>query len=197
MPSSARSSPPSASPQRGVTLIELMITVAILAIVGMMAAPALSTSISTRAVSSGAEDLGSALRLARSEALKRSIPVAVCPVSDPNVSSPTCLGTDVWGAGWVVFVDRDADGGIDGDDIVIKAYTPGRGVASVTGSSNNAIVFLANGLLAGNDVSFSMLPRIDESSDSYTAAKRTVCMAKSGRARLMKGDDACPTAPTT
>lgn len=169
-----------------------MITVAILAIVGMMAAPALSTSISTRAVSSGAEDLSSALRLARSEALKRSIPVAVCPVSDPNDSGASCLGTGEWDAGWVVFVDRNADGDIDADDFIIKAYGPGRGVASVTGSSNDAIVFLANGLLAGNDVSFSMLPRIDESSDSYTPAKRTVCMAKSGRARVMKGDDTCP-----
>ena len=74
----------------GFTLIEMMITLAIAAILILLAAPAMTTLIQTQQVRTAAADLHSALNFARSEALKRAASVEVVPVSGD------------WKNGWVV-----------------------------------------------------------------------------------------------
>jgi type IV fimbrial biogenesis protein FimT len=84
---------------RGLTLIELMITVAVMAVLIALAAPSFRTLLMNSRMSSQADGLYSALNYARSTALASSMQVDVCPIGATDTST-TC-GED-WGAGWMV-----------------------------------------------------------------------------------------------
>jgi type IV fimbrial biogenesis protein FimT len=89
----------------GFTLIETIIAVAIMAILVTVAAPSFTKLMSSVRVTGQANDLFADLLLARSEAVKRDVQVAVCA----SANGTDCDGTD-WAAGWVVIVDANGDG---------------------------------------------------------------------------------------
>lgn len=96
--------------QAGVTLIELMITVAIMGILAAIAVPNFVKMVASSRVKSATADLVADFAYARSEAKKRSVRVGV---ARPN---------DLWQGGWLVFVDADKNG-YDADDEVLKMVT--------------------------------------------------------------------------
>lgn len=87
----------------GVTLIELMVGLAIVAIIAALAAPSFDRSIRDSQIRAGADTLISAMALARVEAVRRGKYVTICPSADGS----TCSGTD-WTNGWLVFQDGAA-----------------------------------------------------------------------------------------
>ncbi|MFP4209434.1 MAG: GspH/FimT family pseudopilin [Wenzhouxiangella sp.] len=89
--------------QRGLTLLELMITIAVLAILVTAGIPQFQRLIQSNQTTSGANDLLSSLQLARSESVRRGSPVTLCPSTDQS----TCSGSD-WSVGWVVIDPADA-----------------------------------------------------------------------------------------
>ncbi|MBV8270739.1 MAG: GspH/FimT family pseudopilin, partial [Cupriavidus sp.] len=93
----------------GLTLIEMMVVLAMVATLVTISFPSFVSFIQGNRVLSEVNSMVSSLQLARSEAIKRGEPVSVCPSSD----GASCLGANVWSGGWLVFVDRDADGVVD------------------------------------------------------------------------------------
>lgn len=90
---------------RGFTLIELMITIVVLAILVALAAPSFRTMILNQQSEAIGEDIITAFQLARSEAIKRGGFVTVCPTDDG-----TSCGGD-WANGLLVVVDNAVSGG--------------------------------------------------------------------------------------
>jgi type IV fimbrial biogenesis protein FimT len=88
----------------GLTLIELLITVAVLAILIAAGVPSFRELLKNTEITAQANELLTAIHFARSEALKRARPVSICRSSDGT----TC-GSD-WQDGWLVFVDGNAAG---------------------------------------------------------------------------------------
>ena len=95
----------------GFTLIELMISVAMTAILLTVAVPSFSELIKSNRVSSNANELLAALQFARSEAVTRKAAVALC-TSNTGMDSnnPTCVDTVHWSDGWLIFLDTNNNG---------------------------------------------------------------------------------------
>lgn len=94
-----RQSRPPRPPAAGFTLMELLITVAIIALGMGLALPWLRDSMQTSAVAGLNNDLVTALNQARSEAVKRGTRVAVFSRS----------GSDSWDTGWEIRADAARD----------------------------------------------------------------------------------------
>lgn len=117
---------------RGFTLIELLVTVAVVAILLGVALPAFQSFLLSNRMASQANDLITAINLARSEAVRRSANVTVCASSN----GATCTGG--WAQGWIV---RDAAG------TLIRVQPALGGSSTLTGGTDVAstITFTSSG----------------------------------------------------
>jgi len=102
--------------ERGVTLIELMVTLAIMLIVLMFAAPPFGALLARNKMSATVNNFVATLNLARSTAVMRGVPVTVC--SDNG--SGACGGVGDWAKGALLFRDTTTDQQITGTETIAK-----------------------------------------------------------------------------
>lgn len=103
--------------QHGFTLSELLVALAIIAILVGLATPSYRQfSANSRTVAT-TNSLVGALAVARSEALRRATAVSICASSDLQ----SCNTSD-WTTGWIVFTDASVAGTVDGSDKIIQAW---------------------------------------------------------------------------
>lgn len=125
---------------RGFTLIELIVTVALAAILLTVAVPGFRTMIQNNRATAYANQLVSALNLARSESVRRKVPVSVCASTD----QAGCAASTNWATGWIVFTDTGTAGTVDGTDTVLRVQEPLQGNPTLNGDVQN-IQYLSTG----------------------------------------------------
>jgi type IV fimbrial biogenesis protein FimT len=96
---------------RGFTLFELMVVVALAAVILGLGAPQFREFTRNNRMVTVANDFLGGIQTARTEAIKRQLAkgsIALCPSSNPDDANPTCLGsTTRQFNGWIVFVDTN------------------------------------------------------------------------------------------
>src|SRR5690606_34084363 len=105
---------------RGFSVIELMIVLTIASILLAVSAPAFRSTLERVNANSQAKSLQSALKYARSEAIRRRSIVTVCGSS----TGSDCAASS-WGDGWIVYVDNTGDatgaaGSVDAGDEILR-----------------------------------------------------------------------------
>ncbi|MEE4331532.1 MAG: GspH/FimT family pseudopilin [Wenzhouxiangella sp.] len=168
--------------QNGFTLIEVMITVVILIIALAVVIPSFRGVLQSNRVSAQANELMTAVQLARSEALKQGRPITICP-ADTSVADPEC-GTD-WAEGWMAVVDGEAPGSTDIDEVeILRVWAAPRFDATLTFSGDEPFLrYLPNGAIdeAAGTPPFQMALRIP---DCIGNAARNIEVARTGRATV-------------
>jgi len=91
---------------QGMTLVELLMMLAVVAVVGTLAVPGFKGVMRDSARATAVNAYMHTIFLARSEAIKRNQVVSICRSRDGE----TCLyGAARWEQGWMVFVNTDRD----------------------------------------------------------------------------------------
>ena len=129
--------------QRGFTIIELMITLAVMAILVSVAAPGYQDFVATTRLNSHTSELVTALHYARSEAIKRNKMITLCKSSD----GASCAVTGSWAQGWIVFTDGGTTGLVDGTDTILRVHEALTGGTTLVGQAAlaSAITYRSNG----------------------------------------------------
>lgn len=104
--------------RRGFSLLEMMVTLAIASVLLTFALPSFRTILSSSQISSTVNEFVFALQTARSEAIKRAGPVALCHSQSPLEPGATCDGSS-FVDGWIVYADTDGSGTHNVDDELI------------------------------------------------------------------------------
>lgn len=170
--------------ETGFTLIEVMVTIAIAAILLVVATPSFVSYQRGSELTSAANSFVAGINAARGEAMKRGMNAMVVPAT----------GVD-WSSGWTVFVDQDRSGGLNSGDITVVQQPALQRYFSATGQGTASetpayIMFDASGYAKTKTSGFGALTmtiaRNDLSGPARTDQTRRVVIAKSGRARACK-----------
>ncbi len=167
---------------KGFTLIELMVTLALAAILMAVAVPSITTFMRNAELTSFTNSLLAALNAARGEAMKRG---RYCLVVPKDGSS--------WDSGWVVFVDMDrSQTNTSGDFTVLssdakQSYITVTGNGSATGTTPY-IMYDASGYSRLKNAGFGALTlevkRNDVSGTEAVTQTRRIKISSTGRPRI-------------
>ncbi|MDO9270482.1 MAG: GspH/FimT family pseudopilin [Methylobacter sp.] len=166
----------------GFTMIELIVTISIVAILIGIAIPSFNSIISSTRLTTYANELVASLNLARSEAVKRGVQVSVRRKGSTNQN---------WDAGWDIFTDSDGDGVFDAADTLLKTYpalTNGFTLRTGTVGYQDFAAYLPSGLsLSSIGDTFRLC-----ASPADTANSRAIAINAVGRPKASEKTAACP-----
>ncbi len=133
---------PNAHPQRGLTLIELLVTIAIAAVVMGLAIPGFQAFFRSNTMANVSNEIRGSLMLAREEAIRRGRQVVVCT----RTSGPGCTanGTN-WSGGWMVFVDTNGNDAFDAGEPILRVSAAVPAGATLRSTFANTVRYARNG----------------------------------------------------
>lgn len=164
----------------GFTLIELMVTLSVLAILLTIGIPSLQMFIQNSRLQSQSAALVGDFNYARAEAVRLGSPVAVCASAD----GASCSGALAWETGWIVFNDRNGNGAVDAAELPVLRAAPALGGGNTMRAGGALVRFTALGYSAGFNDTFSVCD-IRGLGDA-----RGVILNNQGRVRSGKASDA-------
>jgi type IV fimbrial biogenesis protein FimT len=178
---------------RGITLIELMVTLAVAALAVALGAPSFMRALARHAILAQAEELQDAVRIGRNEAMKRSGPVVLCRT---EAASPGhCTGTPGSWQTWLLFADVARSGAFAAGDPILRQHADPSARMTVT-SDASAIRFESTGIAHADTgsavIALGPAGAGADGSTSDRALQRQVCVNPRGEVAIVDGGVACP-----
>lgn len=161
---------------QGFTLVELMVTIAIIAIVAAIAFPNFENSFRYNRVATTTNELIGSLSLARTEAIRNPRGAAICP----SANGTSCDAAGAWGDGWVVWIDLDGDGQVDSGERVVRHVQARH--RTLVGGESDPIRFDNRGRTVGGARELTVEP---ENCASDSDMKRELVISATGQARVI------------
>jgi type IV fimbrial biogenesis protein FimT len=161
----------------GFTLTELMITLTVIGILVAAGLPSLANLVRDQRIKTATSDVFVSLIYARSEAIKRNDRVVVCAA---NSTIDGCANSTNWAAGWIVFLDTDANGFPSTAADILRKNSPVPNV-TLSGTATNA-TYMRDGRLNAAVGNFTV-----SSPDDASITKRCIRMDPSGRPNIQVG----------
>lgn len=160
---------------RGFSLIELVITLTIAAILLSTGVPSLIKFVRSNRLITVTNDLVSDFSLARAEALKRGTRVGVCKSSGGSA----CATTGDWNNGWIVFADLDSSGAWTASDVVLLKRDAVPSETAITASAT-AVIYSSQGITSSGSGAYTIC-------NTSLHQTRTITIDATGRHRLSTG----------
>jgi type IV fimbrial biogenesis protein FimT len=172
--------------QRGFSLLELMVTLALAAVILTVGIPSFTTTTKNARMVSAANALLADLHYARDVAVTRNQRVVVCP----SGNGTTCNTTD-WALGRLIFVDLNNDGAWNSGEEILRVTAGTSPLSLNTFLFTDAVTFRPNGRAMGETITVNqgMFVLCD---DRGPAHARGIFVERSGRPRVTAGGVPCP-----
>lgn len=151
---------------RGFTLLEALVVLALLAVLLSLAAPSLQGLRQKHQMQSQAEQLQASLLLARSEALRRQQRVTLCVRESSAAAGPDCGSAGTWAQGWVMFVDGNDNGRREAAETVLQLHDALPGFLKLQGNA-----------LVERYISYGPQGRSQTTTGAFQAGTLTLCGA--------------------
>lgn len=160
--------------QWGFTALELIITMAIIAILLTMGIPAFQNYSWNMRMKAAMDTLQTDLNLARGHAISHNSKTVICPAGNEY----DCSGQAVWQDGWMVFTDINDDRKRQGTEPLLK-YSGALARLNISSSSSRTYLrFFPNGSSPGSNATIRFC---DRRGAAYSGA---ITVSNSGRIRL-------------
>jgi len=164
--------------QRGFTLIELIITIAIAGILSSLALPSFKKTMQNNKLTSMHNELLSSLSLARNIAISRGTFATLCK---SNATGSDCDSSAAWKDGWIVFPDNNNNGSVDNGETVI-AMNNSLPKKITVNFQRNRVTYGAQGYARGYSGTFTFCDELDNNN------KKGMIISNTGHIRVATSD---------
>lgn len=165
----------------GFTLMELMIAIAVLAVLLSLAWPSFTTALATNRLAVASNSMIAGVNLARSEGVRSKRAGGLCPSADGAV-----CGND-WSAGWLVWNDANQDGAKGADEPAIRYFQGNPAQLSVTATAVlPVIVFDRRGRMTAPNANAQFNARAVHCAAGAAGGQRNLTITRAGQVRIQK-----------
>ena len=170
---------------QGITLVELISTIAIISILAATGLPHLQSSLQNNKMVARNNELLSALNFTRSSAITQGTTATFCK---RNTAGTDCDNSASWNAGWIVFDDKNNDYNIDPGEPVFNVYRSLENDLQLI-FGKNRVIYNNQGFSPGYNGTFLLC---DSRGDTH---KRGIKISSTGRIRAAERSElaTCPT----
>lgn len=170
---------------QGFTAIELMVVIAIMAILTALAAPSFTGLMERWRAMQIFDGLQSTLYFARSEAIRRGGHITLRKEATGTNGCNLANDSDEWDCGWYVFSDANANGNFNNGDIRLQGFLTPRNIKVSRSESTASITFDRWGT-PNQPFGFAIVPQGKNLSDPAAIG---LCMSQGGRIRKVPATD--------